>query len=81
MRNTMIVLALCGITSLTACHNNARNEGPAESAGRHIDNAANDVHDTAVRAGHDIKEEGREVKNRIRTDDDAEDRAERGRNY
>jgi hypothetical protein len=59
MKFTMAV----GMAALAACHNH-RHEG--EQAGRHIDNAVDVVHDTAVRAERNIRREAHEAKERTR---------------
>ncbi len=48
------VLATAGLTVVACHHHHHRNEGPAEHAGRHIDNAAD-------RAGDKIEDAGRKV--------------------
>lgn len=53
-----------------AC-NRTQPEGPAERAGRHIDNAADKVHDDAVRTGENAKEIGRDVEQRINPNETA----------
>jgi len=71
----LIALLLTGLF-FVACDRN-RAEGPAERAGRHIDNAADEIHDDAVRTGRNARDIGHDVKERIRPDDDAEDAIER----
>lgn len=46
-------LATAGLT-VAACHHHYRNEGPAQHAGRHVDNAAD-------KAGDAIEDAGRKV--------------------
>lgn len=70
----MKTILFLGLLSFSFCacdaHHEVRGEGRAERAGRHLDEAA-------VRANENLKEAGRDVKNRIRHDDDAEDRREK----
>ena len=79
MKHILIAAALTAL-SFAACDRNAP-EGPAERAGRKIDNAADEVHDDAVRTSENAKEIGRDIKHRVRTDDDAEDARERANRY
>jgi hypothetical protein len=76
MKTKIMILAIFVISMLSAC-DRRYHEGPAERAGRHIDNAADEVHDSAVRTGHEIKEEAHDLKDRVRSDDDRDDERER----
>ena len=62
-----LVLATLVMLAVSAC-NRTQPEGPAERAGRKIDNAADKVHDDAVRTGENAKEIGRDVADRIDPD-------------
>ncbi len=73
----MKTILFFGLLGFCACNAHHDREGTAERAGRHIDEAADSVHDSAVRSKENLKEMGRDVKNRVRQDDDAEDRRER----
>lgn len=47
------VLAIATFT-VVACHHHRRHEGPAEHAGRHIDNAADKTGDAIENAGRKV---------------------------
>ncbi|HEY2511655.1 MAG TPA: hypothetical protein VGI39_12390 [Polyangiaceae bacterium] len=56
MRRTLVYsLAFAALAPLaTACHHRPP-EGPAEKAGRQVDNAGRDVKDATKDAAHDVK--------------------------
>ncbi len=57
-----ILIAALTLVSLSAC-NRTQPEGPAERAGRKIDNAADSAHDSAVRTKDNAASMGREIRN------------------
>ena len=76
--STALFTSLCAVTLFAGCDRN-RPEGPAERAGRHIDNTADEIHDDAVRTGRNAKSMAHDVHERLKTDDTAEDARERNR--
>ncbi len=63
MKKLLIASAFTAVFCV-AC-NRTQPEGPAERAGRHVDNASDKIHDDAVRTGENAKEIGRDVKQRL----------------
>lgn len=62
-----LLLLLCAI----GCDRN-RPEGPAERFGRHVDNTADEIHDDAVRSGHNARAMAHDVHERLKTDNAVE---------
>ncbi|MBA3591512.1 hypothetical protein [Methylibium sp.] len=58
-RNTLSVMALSALFALAACQ---PAEGPAERAGKQLDNAAEKVGDQVERAGDKIEDTADDVK-------------------
>jgi hypothetical protein len=69
MKRILLTVSIFSI-GLFAC-NRTQPVGPAERAGRNIDNAADEVHDDAVRTGHNAKEIARDVKQRLDPNEEA----------
>lgn len=69
MMKKILLSAAVAAACLIAC-NRTQPEGPAERAGRHIDNAADEIHDDAVRSGHNAKSAINDVKRRLSSEGD-----------
>lgn len=74
-----IITALFLIAVCAGCYR-THNEGPAERAGRHVDNAVEETRDDIHRSARNAREMGHDVKERVWHDDDVRDRAERNNN-
>lgn len=70
--NRMLYVALLALV-ISGC-DRRQPEGPAERAGRKIDNASDEIHDSAVRTKENAKSMGREVRDDVTPSDETVER-------